>query len=238
MSTYQQMPGWTPDRAGSRAPVGHPALQQTAAPHLRQGETLLGVFGLALDPLLPLYFDWQQTRSDWAWAPVRVLVRFLRAVWRGIWTYFLPRWVVEIFVPDLRFRRPYGLRPERRAYRAIRRPFHGGSWSGGKESLAGAVWRAVRTTPGEKARADHDAFTLVLTDHRMLLLSRKWTWEKREPYQAAALLELPRGSYGLRREVPKSWFTYRLDVVFGDGSWLALDAEDEDVKKQLSALLG
>ncbi|MDH6126611.1 hypothetical protein [Kitasatospora sp. GP82] len=236
MSTYQQAPGWGGGFAS--VPVGHPALQQTAAHHLRPGEQLLGVFAPALDDLLPLYFDAQQTKHDLLWAPVRAVVRFLRGVWRGIWTYFLPRWFVEIFVTDLRFRRPYGLRLERRMYRAIRRPFHGGSWSGSKESIAWTVWKAVRTTPGEKLRADHDDFTLVLTGHRMLFLSRKWGFERHEHYQAVPLLELPRGTYGLRRDIPNSWFNRRLDLTFSDGSWIALNMHSDDDLKQLSALLG
>jgi hypothetical protein len=48
---------------------------------------------------------------------------------------------VTLFIPNLRYRRPYGLRLERRAYRAIRRRLHGGSWSGGKESMAGQLSR-------------------------------------------------------------------------------------------------
>ncbi|GAA2148227.1 hypothetical protein GCM10009760_39950 [Kitasatospora kazusensis] len=239
MSTYQQQPGWTPGWGGAPAPLGHPSLQQTAAAHLHPGEALLGVFAVDLDPLLPLWtVDWGQTRSDLLWAPVRFLVRCLRGLWRGICLYFLPRWLVEILMPDLLYRRPYGLRLERRAYRAIRRPLHGGSWSGGEKSTARAVWRAVRTTPGEKLRADHDHFTLVLTDRRMLLLSRLWLYEESKAYQATGLLELPRGTYGLRRDVPGSVFTRRIDLAFSDGSWIALDAVNEDALKGLTALLG
>ncbi|MDH6577978.1 hypothetical protein [Kitasatospora sp. MAP5-34] len=240
MSTYQQQPGWTPGWGGAPAPLGHPALQQTAAPHLRPGEALLGVFAIALDPLLPLYsVNWEQTGSDLLWAPVRLLVRFLRGFWRGLCTYFMPRWLVEILMPDLLYRRPYGLRLERRAYRAIRRPLHGGSWSGGENSMAWAVWKAVRTTPGETLKADHDDFTLVLTDQRMLLLSRMWGHERHETYRATGLLELPRGTYGLRRDTPNSIVTRRLDLSFSDGSWIALDLQSSDEAEQgLKALLG
>ncbi|WP_033821674.1 hypothetical protein [Kitasatospora sp. MBT63] len=237
MSTYQQSPGAAPGRDGAGVPAGHPALQQTAAPHLHPGEALAGVFPVRLDPLLPLYFSREIATHEIAWAPARVAVRALRRFWRGLWTYFLPRWLVEIFIPDLMYRRPYGLRLERRLYRALRRPLHGGSWSGGRESLAGRLWTAVRTTPGEKFRADHDLFTLLLTDRRLLVLSRKWTFERHEAYQAVPLFELPVGSFALRGKVPGSWFTFRADLAFSDGSWIALDLDREDNAQQFTATM-
>jgi hypothetical protein len=238
VSTSQQPPAGTPGWGEPRAPVGHPALQQTAAAHLRPGETLIAAFAPNLDPLLPLYYDREIGKHEIALAPVRAIVNGLRGLWRGIWTYFLPRWVVTLFIPNLRYRRPYGLRLERRAYRAIRRRFHGGSWSGGKESMAGQLWKAVRTTPGEKFRADHDYFTLVLTDQRMLILSRHWGFERHQNYQATVMLEYPQGTYALRRDTPKSYTTFRHDLTFNDGSWIALWLETKDDMTLIAGALG
>lgn len=238
MSTYQQAPGAMPGWGGAPAPVGYPGLQQTAAPHLRPGERLVGVFAAALDPLLPLYFYKAATKHGIIWAPVRLLGAVLWGFLLGIVMAFVPEGLVRFFSSGYTRRRSYGLSLTRRLYRTIRRPLHGGSWSGGKESMAGRVWQAVRTTPRKSLRLDHSRFTLVLTDQRMLVLSRETGYPSPETsYQAQLLNELPLGTFGLRREVPNSWFTYRLDLAFADGSWIALDMERKDTVPQLSALL-
>ncbi|WP_157880153.1 hypothetical protein [Streptomyces natalensis] len=254
MSGYYQQPpggapgtpGWggapaggTPGWGGAPAPVGHPALQQTAAPHLRPGETLIGVFPGALDPLLPLSFHQEfGVGATAASAPMRILLGFLWGIWRGFWVFVLPRWAAELIFPSIMRRETFGMRMDRAAYRAMRRPFHRGSWSGGENSTARHFWRAVRTTPGDQGKADHDLFTLVLTDQRMLLLGRHRAYQREQVYEALGLFEIPRGGYGLRRDVPGSWFTHRLDLAFGDGSWIALNMYDKDDAQQCAALLG
>ncbi|MFI2190935.1 hypothetical protein [Streptomyces sioyaensis] len=240
MGAYQQSPGGTPGWGGAPAPAGNPELQQTAAPHLRPGETLIGVFPGALDPLLPLSFhqDVVGGPNSTTSAPRSIFLSFLWGLWRGFWVAILPRWAAELIFPSIMRRQTYGMRMDRAAYRAMRRPLHGGAWSGGDNSTARHFWKAVRTTPGEQNKADHDLFTLVLTDQRMLLLSRHQAYQREQAYQALALLELPRGTYGLRRDAPGSWFTDRLDLAFGDGSWIALNMYDKDDAKQCAALLG
>ncbi len=243
MNTYEHPQAWV----ASPMVVGAPALQQTAAPHLHPGEALLGVFTVDLDPLLPLYFHSEAFKHQVALIPVRLFWDIVRGILTGIWYVIAPKWLVELFGTGVRYRRRYGLNPFRRLYRTIRRPLHGGSWSGGKASMAGHVWKAVRTTPSKYLRVRHAYFTLVLTDRRMLILSRE-AHSPDKPYDALPLLELPRGTYGLRREVPGSWWTYRLDLGFSDGSWIALDVHEKFFRylrndatekvKQLSTLLG
>ncbi|MGW4807609.1 hypothetical protein, partial [Kitasatospora sp. NPDC004272] len=157
-------------------------------------------------------------------------MNFFKSLWRGLWLYFLPRWFVDIFGPDAYGRRPYGLSLTRRAYRAIRRPLHGGSWHGPEGSTAWLLWRAVRTTAGEKLKADHDLFTMMVTDRRLLFLSRWTSYQSTSEYRTTPLIELPAGSWWLRPDTPNDVWAKRQDLLFADGSWIALAFEsDEDL---------
>ncbi|WP_441245472.1 hypothetical protein [Kitasatospora sp. McL0602] len=244
MSPYQQSaqpapaPSTAPKAADQRA-----ALPQVVQPHLHPGETVLGAHWAELDPLLPLYFDAERFQEQLFLLPFRLLWDVVRA-FAGV---LLPLGLRELLGVGPRYRRRYGLNPFRRLYRAVRRPLHGGSWSGGRESLAGRFWQAVRATPTPYLRVAHDDFVLVLTDRRMLLLSRPpgVRWDR--PYDARPLFELPRGAYGLRPEVPGSWWTWRLDLRFSDGSWIALstggrffglDRDGQEKAQQISRQLG
>ncbi|AUG77981.1 hypothetical protein CFP65_3177 [Kitasatospora sp. MMS16-BH015] len=186
----------------------YPTQQSSAPAPLHPGETVLGSFDLELDPLLPLYFD----PSRFAGAALAMPFRYLWDGFRASMAMLAPPVLRELLSLDTRYQRRYGLYPMTRLYRAIRRPLHGGSWHGGRESTAGRFWLAVRTSP-INLQVDHKRFTLVLTDRRLLAL-----------YGTRPVLELPRGSYGLRPGTPDSWFTKRVDLAFADGSWLALSA--------------
>ncbi|MER5640830.1 hypothetical protein ABT095_28250 [Kitasatospora sp. NPDC002227] len=179
---------------------------------LRHGETVFGSFDLALDRLLPLYFDPERFAGD-------VLLMPFRWLWDGIrsvLTAAIPPWVRELLGLDRRYRQ-YGLYPWSRFYRTVRRPLHGGSWHGGRGSTAGRLWLAVRTSPA-RLSPDHRDFTLVLTDQRLLAFSRVRLSDPRPVF------ELPRGSYRLRPDTPGSWWNRRIDLAFPDGSWIALSA--------------
>jgi hypothetical protein len=180
---------------------------------LHPGETALGEFHLSLDPLLPLWFDRERFAEDAFTLPFRYLWDGFRAVTAAM----APPFLRELLSLDTRYRRRYGFYPATRLYRAVRRPLHGGSWHGGRESLAGRLWRAVHESPWHPS-PKFDDFTLVLTDRRLLALRRV---RNTEP---VVIFELPRGSYGLRPEQPNSWRTKRIDLAFSDGSWIALSA--------------
>lgn len=194
-------------RHDGSAALGLPVLQQTAVPHLEEGEQLLGAFHANLDPVLPLY-QWPGHEMH---------------IWRS-------------------------------CYRMIRRAFHGGSYGGPWEvssrratSTAFRFWEAVRTTQPGRTLPDWDPFAMVLTDRRMLILSMDYhDYRINAPYQAQLLLELPRGTYGLRPDTPPAHFGERLDLLFSDESWIALnvmqagkaDLTGEENKRQISSLLG
>lgn len=211
-------------------PAVDAAMSETVGPHLRAGETLRGVFEANLDPLLPLHFDWKYTRQRLLWLPVRFLWDLFVRVLEILLMFLVPRFlaeIVEVFLPPYR---PYGLSPLTRLYRNVRRPFHGGSWDGGKGSIAWQLWQAVRILPWRHhcLAFDHDELLLALTDQRMLALS----------CDGELLFELPAGTYGWRRETPDYWFGHRVDLTFADGSWIALGMPSNNTKDQLSALLG
>jgi len=228
VSQYQSQPLPT-------AAFGDYRLQRTAGEHLYPGEPMIGTWAMKLDRLAPLWWDRDTVRAA-SYAPLTWIHNFFVALWRGFWMYFLPRWLVILFVPDLHMRRPYGLSLTRRAYRALRRPLHGGSLSGAEGSTAWQFWRAVRTTPGEKLLADHDYFTVLLTDRRLLVLSR-WTYgQHTEHYRAVPLYELPLGSWWLRPDTPNDVWAARQDLLFADGSWIALDFEDSDERQAFRAV--
>ncbi len=219
MSAYHQQP--LPAVA-----YGDYRLQRTAGEHLYPGEPMIGTWAVELDRLLPLWWDRDTVRAA-GFAPLVWAMNFCKSVWRGLWLYFLPRWFVDIFGPSAYGRRPYGLSLTRRAYRALRRPLHGGSWHAPEGSTARLFWRAVRTTAGEKLKADHDLFTLLLTDRRLLVLSRWTARQADDHYRATPLLELPAGSWWLRPDTPNDVWAQRQDLLFADGSWLALAFDGE-----------
>ncbi|MFG2694531.1 hypothetical protein ACIHEI_24305 [Kitasatospora sp. NPDC051984] len=227
MSQYQPQPLPT-------VAFGHHLLQRTAGEHLYPGEPMIGTWAMKLDRLAPLWWDRDTVRAA-SHAPLAWIYNFFVRLWYGFLLYFLPRWFVFWFTPDIHLRRPYGLSLTRRAYRAIRRPMHGGSLSGDEGSTAWQFWRAVRTTPGEKLRADHDYFTVLLTDRRLLILSRWDLLQAKQHYRAVPMYELPLGSWWLRPDTPNDIWAARQDLLFADGSWIALDFEDEAEREAFRA---
>ncbi|OKJ08299.1 hypothetical protein [Kitasatospora sp. CB01950] len=218
MSQYQSQPLPT-------AAFGHYLLQRTAGEHLHPGEPMIGAWAMKLDRLAPLWWDRDIVRAA-SHAPLAWIYNFFVRFWYGFLLHLLPRWFVVLFMPRIYLLRPYGLSLTRRAYRAIRRPLHGGSLNGDEGTTAWQFWRAVRTTPGEKLRADHDHFTVLLTDRRLLVLARWTSMQHTQHYRAVPLYELPFGSWWLRPDTPNDVWAARQDLLFADGSWIALEFED------------
>jgi len=203
--------------------VGPAWLHPVVTPHLRQGEVLLGAVQCGIDDLLPLKvpraYRWKKPKRS---ADVES--------WFGaLFDTIFPEWM-NPFAVSWR-----GPALGRRSYRAIRRPFHGGSWSGGWRSTAGQLLSAVRNAAAPKILWDKDDVTLVLTSHRLLLLSSESRAE--QPQAEHLLAELPRGAYVRRREPHPARQAYRLDLAFGDGSWLAFRMGETGTVPAVATLL-
>ncbi|MDT0460752.1 hypothetical protein RM550_34375 [Streptomyces sp. DSM 41527] len=191
--------------------------------HLRPGEVLYGALPVKLDPLVP---DRIPKRCRRPKPEAEEKARF-----KGWGRIFLPvsavMWVCSL---------PAGLleRGAHHTWHGIRRIFRGRTWEGGWDSAAG--WFVVTTRTGADDILGYDEYRLTLarTDQRLLLLSHPALPER----DAAQLLgELPRGRFTLRPEPHPARHTYRVDIAFPDGSWLALEAAEREQVPQLSGLL-
>ncbi|MET7800208.1 hypothetical protein [Streptomyces decoyicus] len=92
----------------------------------------------------------------------------------------------------------------------------------------------TRTGTGDDLRHDNHRLAPASTGQRLLLLSRPVLPEREA---AQPLGELPRGRFTLRPEPHPARHTYRVDIAFPDGSWLALEAAEREQVPQLTRLL-
>ncbi|MFI9050890.1 hypothetical protein [Streptomyces sp. NPDC053427] len=230
MSGYGAVPGGAPAGYGTGV-VGPAWLHPVAAAHLRQGEQLRAVFPTEVDDLLPPRL------------PRRYRIRTPRQGRIRLWP--VVRFVLEWIVPEswvwVIQGNTSGNPVERgasRGYRAIRRRFHGGSWSGGYRSAAGALLIAVRNSPDAFFRGQHSECVLAVTTHRLLVLSEPTSAVHERPYPAHLLAEYPRGEFGRRRAEHPARQLFRADVEFRDASWIALRLDERAQVAELTSVLG
>ncbi|MEV4612809.1 hypothetical protein AB0K43_09425 [Kitasatospora sp. NPDC049258] len=203
--------------------TGHGWLAPVLAPHLYAGEQVLIALQCDLDDLLPLQVPRAHRRRRPGGPDTES--------WLGAaFEQLLPAWLNPFAVGW------HGPAFGRRSYRAVRRAFHGGSWSGGWSGTAGGLLAAVRNSARLRpVRWDDDNLVLAVTGHRLLLLTDASTPSRPQPEELLAAV--PRGGFHRRREPHPARQTRRVDLAFADGSWLALRMErPEDVAALRAAL--
>ncbi|MFG2823575.1 hypothetical protein ACGFX4_29635 [Kitasatospora sp. NPDC048365] len=114
-----------------------------------------------------------------------------------------------------------------KTFKGIRRAFHGRPFVGGWGSSAGRFAIAVRTGPLRHRAFRHNRALLAVTDRRVLLVDH----DNGELMAAFGRAELHRT--GVRRSRQPE----RVDLVFADGSLLAVVADSPADAEALSALV-
>ncbi|MFG2223227.1 hypothetical protein [Streptomyces sp. NPDC048644] len=227
MNGYEPAAGGTPLHQVPAA-IGPPELLHEAGAHLGPGERLLAALPAAVDDLLPPRLPRKHRARKGTDAGPGTVVRVVAG-------WFFPSSWGWIFAGDSLFTllgRGY-----RRLYRALRRPTHGGSWSGGYPGSAGGLLVAVRNnTPEMPLGGENDDFVLAVTTHRLLVLSEPWGIHERVP--ARQLAAYPRGTCGRRREAHPARQKYRTDLEFADATWIALRMKTPQDAAALTAVLG
>ncbi|GAA2253375.1 hypothetical protein GCM10010430_41420 [Kitasatospora cystarginea] len=213
MST-SQLP---PEGASAPAPAGDAWLHPVVAAHLRPGETLLAAAPGYLDGLLPALPREYLPNLDREAGGLERAFGFLVWLWPPTWFQAAAEWV------------------ENRVYPAIRRKFHGGAWSGGWESTAGRLLVSCYLSGDRPPAGLSTRIALAVTSHRLLLLT--CTRVHDEPYDAQVIAELPHGTYRRRGEPHPARQRCRLDLEFGDGSWLAFELSRPELVPQLADVL-
>ncbi|MER8182596.1 hypothetical protein [Kitasatospora sp. NPDC094015] len=219
---------WTNAMGGANAmstsyPVGPGPFAPVLAPHLWPGEQLLLVLQCDLDDLLPLKVPRAHRRP-------RPGGRDAESWFGAVFEQLLPEWLNPFAVSW------HGPAFGRRSYRAVRRAFHGGSWSGDWSGTAGGVLAAVRGSARLRpVRWDDDNLLVAVTDRRLLVLTDGSTPSRPQPEELLAAI--PRGGYHRRREPHPARQTRRVDLAFADGSWLALRMDRTEDVAALHAVL-
>ncbi|MEV8097555.1 hypothetical protein [Kitasatospora sp. NPDC085879] len=111
--------------------------------------------------------------------------------------------------------------------RGLRRAFHGRPFAGGWGSLAGRFVVAVRTGPSTHRRFRHGRTLLAVTDRRILLVDHD---------HGELMADFPRTELS-RTGAVRTRQPQRVDLVFADGSLVAVVARSHEYARGVRALV-
>ncbi|WP_037576358.1 hypothetical protein [Phaeacidiphilus oryzae] len=111
-----------------------------------------------------------------------------------------------------------------------------GVWRGGWSSEAGKFRLAAWGFSSARANPLSPHLRFVVTDRRVLVFHAGTDWDTLPEQPEQLVAEFPRGMPDSLRTRQRRMGT-RVDLVFGDGSWISLDPDIQSNEKYLSALL-